>query len=106
MIADAARHASREGSWAVLITSLSTIAWLLPLLSEKSLQAPILIPLATSVVSGMIASTIFLLLVVPFLYTILGDFGLTSVQALDQDTSAHTSRPILTSKPKADVKVS
>ncbi len=67
MIADAARQASRERFRAVLITSLSTIAGLLPLLSEKSLQAPILIPLATSVVFGMIASTIFLLLVVPFL---------------------------------------
>ena len=45
-IADAACHASRQRFRAVLITSLTTIAGLLPLLSEKSLQAQILIPLA------------------------------------------------------------
>jgi len=42
---------------AALLTSLTTVAGLLPLLSEKSLQAQILIPLATSIVFGLIAST-------------------------------------------------
>lgn len=80
---EAARHASRQRFRAVLITSLTTIAGLLPLLSEKSMQAQILIPLATSIVFGMMASTVLVLLVVPSLYTILGDFGLTSVEEND-----------------------
>ena len=50
-------------------------AGLLPLLAERSLQAQILIPLALSVVFGLLASTILVLIVVPCLYTILGDLG-------------------------------
>ena len=74
---DAARRASRERFRAVLITTLTTVAGLLPLLAEKSLQAQVLIPLAASIVFGMLASTVLVLLVVPALYTILDDFGLT-----------------------------
>ncbi len=76
-IAEAARHASRERFRAVLLTSLTTIAGLLPLLAEKSTQAQTLIPLATSIVFGLMASTVLVLIIVPSLYTILGDFGLT-----------------------------
>ncbi|QTA91341.1 efflux RND transporter permease subunit [Desulfonema magnum] len=77
-IPDAARHASRERFRAVMLTSLTTIAGLLPLLSERSLQAQILIPLATSIVFGLLASTVLVLIVVPSLYAILGDLGLAS----------------------------
>jgi multidrug efflux pump subunit AcrB len=48
---------------------------LLPLLMEKSLQAQVLIPLVTSIVFGMLASTVLVLLVVPVLYAILGDLN-------------------------------
>ena len=75
-VAQAARHASRERFRAVLLTSLTTIAGLLPLLSEKSTQAQTLIPLATSIVFGLMASTVLVLIIIPSLYTILGDFGL------------------------------
>jgi multidrug efflux pump subunit AcrB len=77
-IPEAARHASRERFRAVLLTSLTTIAGLLPLLSEKSFQAQILIPLAASIVFGLMASTVLVLIIVPSLYAILGDFGLVS----------------------------
>ncbi len=82
-ISDAARQASRERFRAVMLTSLTTIAGLLPLLAEKSLQAQILIPLATSIVFGLMASTVLVLIAVPCLYSILGDLGLTA--AIDQD---------------------
>ncbi|CAN2049857.1 Acriflavin resistance protein [Candidatus Magnetomoraceae bacterium gMMP-13] len=72
----AACQASRERFRAVLLTSVTTIVGLLPLLSEKSLQAQILIPLATSIVFGIMASTVLILLIIPSLYTMLGDFGL------------------------------
>jgi multidrug efflux pump subunit AcrB len=75
-IPDAARRASRERFRAVMLTSLTTIAGLLPLLSERSLQAQILIPLATSIVFGLMASTALVLIIVPSFYSILGDLGL------------------------------
>jgi multidrug efflux pump subunit AcrB len=80
-IVEAARRASRERFRAVLLTSLTTIAGLLPLLTERSTQAQVLIPLAVSIVFGLMASTVMVLIVVPSLYAILGDFGLTSVKA-------------------------
>jgi multidrug efflux pump subunit AcrB len=70
---DAAKKASRLRFRAILLTSLTTIMGLLPLLMEKSLQAQVLIPLVTSIVFGMLASTVMVLLVVPVLYAILGD---------------------------------
>jgi multidrug efflux pump subunit AcrB len=82
-VPDAARHASRERFRAVLLTSLTTIAGLLPLLAEKSLQAQILIPLAVSIVFGLIASTFLILIVIPSLYTILDDLGFTEVVGED-----------------------
>ncbi len=75
---EAAAIASRERFRAVLLTSLTTIAGLLPLLTERSLQAQVLTPLVTSLVFGLLASTVLVLLVVPALYTILEDFGLTA----------------------------
>jgi multidrug efflux pump subunit AcrB len=75
-VAEAGKLASQERFRAVLLTSMTTIAGLLPLLSERSMQAQILIPLACSIVFGLLMSTILVLVVVPCLYTILGDFNL------------------------------
>ena len=74
-IADAAKSASRDRFRAILLTSLTTIVGLMPLLAETSLQAQILIPLASSIVFGLIASTALVLVVLPSLYAILGDLG-------------------------------
>jgi len=79
-IHDAARHASRDRFRAILLTSLTTIAGMMPLLFETSLQAQILIPLVTSLVFGMLASTFIVLLLVPALFTILDDFGLITIE--------------------------
>ena len=76
--ADAARGASRLRYRAILLTTLTTVAGLTPLLAEKSLQAQILIPLASSIVFGLLASTVLVLLVIPALYSILGDLGLVA----------------------------
>ena len=78
------RNLSYAGAVLVLIVALPLAVWLdMRHLSETSLQAQILIPLATSIVFGMMASTVLVLLVVPALYTILGDFGLTAVAGVD-----------------------
>ena len=75
-VAEAGMLASRERFRAVMLTSVTTIAGLLPLLSERSLQAQVLIPLACSIVFGLLMSTVLVLIVVPCLYTILADFNL------------------------------
>jgi multidrug efflux pump subunit AcrB len=52
---------------AVLLTSLTTIAGLLPLLFETSLQAQFLIPMAVSISFGLAFATFLVLLLVPSL---------------------------------------
>ncbi len=77
-VLQAATMATRERFRAVLLTSLTTVAGLTPLLFERSLQAQVLIPLATSLVFGLMASTVLVLLVIPALYATLDDCGLTA----------------------------
>ena len=79
-IPEAAKMASRERFRAILLTSLTTVAGLTPLLTEKSLQAQVLIPLATSIVFGLVVATTFVLFVVPALFSIFSDFGWVSMQ--------------------------
>ncbi len=74
---DAAAQASYDRFRAVLLTSLTTIVGMSPLLFETSLQAQILIPLATSIVFGIATSTLLVLFVIPCLYSVLEDFGYT-----------------------------
>ncbi|MEH6824229.1 MAG: efflux RND transporter permease subunit [Motiliproteus sp.] len=77
---DAAARASHDRFRAVLLTSLTTIAGMTPLLFETSLQAQVLIPLTVSIVFGIASSTLLVLFVVPCCYCILDDFGLANAQ--------------------------
>ncbi|PCJ29041.1 MAG: hypothetical protein COA99_19925, partial [Moraxellaceae bacterium] len=52
---------------AVLLTSLTTIAGLLPILFETSLQAQFLIPMAISIVFGLAYGTFLILFFIPAL---------------------------------------
>ncbi|WP_404384605.1 efflux RND transporter permease subunit [Caenispirillum salinarum] len=74
--AEAAKAAARARFRAIVLTSLTTVAGLTPLLLEKSLQAQVLIPLATSLAFGLATATILALFLVPAFYTILDDFRL------------------------------
>lgn len=76
----AAAKASGERFKAVVLTSLTTVVGLTPLLFEQSPQAQILIPLATSIVFGILSSTLLVLFVVPCLYTILEDLGIVQIR--------------------------
>lgn len=76
--AEAASAASRNRFRAILITTSTTIAGMLPLLAETSTQAMAVIPLVISVVFGLLVSTVLVLLVLPALYTILDDLGLST----------------------------
>ncbi|WP_432454968.1 efflux RND transporter permease subunit [Agarivorans sp. QJM3NY_29] len=58
---------------AVILTSLTTFAGLMPLIFEKSTQAQFLIPMAVSLGFGIIFATIVTLLIVPVNYLLLED---------------------------------
>lgn len=77
-IIEAAKMASRDRFRAVLLTSITTIAGLVPLLLEKSMQAQVLIPLAVSIVFGLLTTTLLVLLLVPALFSILHDLGVST----------------------------
>ncbi|UHD17470.1 efflux RND transporter permease subunit [Thiocapsa bogorovii] len=70
---DAAKQAGRARFRPILLTSITTIAGLLPLLLEKSRQAQILIPLAASLAFGLVTATVAALFLVPAVYVILYD---------------------------------
>jgi multidrug efflux pump subunit AcrB len=52
----------------ILLTSLTTIGGLMPLLFERSFQAQILIPMAVSICFGLMVSTVLCLILVPTFY--------------------------------------
>ncbi|TWT83844.1 Multidrug resistance protein MdtB [Planctomycetes bacterium CA13] len=54
----------------IMLTSMTTIAGLLPLLTEKSFQAQLLIPMAASLAFGLMLSTLLVLVLVPVFYMI------------------------------------
>ncbi len=75
-IKEAAIQAGQRRFRPVLLTSLTTVAGLLPILLETSFQAQLVIPMATSLCFGLMFSTFFVLLLVPTFYTIYGNlFG-------------------------------
>ena len=76
---EAAGQAVRDRFRAIFLTSITTVAGMLPLLSETSLQAQVLVPLVASVVFGILSSTLLLLLVLPAAYSIMEDFGLREI---------------------------
>ena len=57
----------------VLLTSVTTVAGLFPLLLERSFQAQFLVPMAVSISFGLMAATVLTLLFVPSLYLIVRD---------------------------------
>jgi len=66
-------NASRDRLRPVLLTSLTTIGGLLPLLFETNLQAQMLIPMAISLVFGLATATALVLVLVPALLLMLDD---------------------------------
>ncbi len=76
----------------VLLTSITTIAGLSPLMLEQSFQAQFLIPMAVSISFGLLAATVLTLLYVPALYLIVRD-----VSNIFRGLS--TKNPTLTSNP-------
>jgi len=58
---------------AILLTSITTVLGLAPLLTETSFQARFLIPMGISIAAGLIFATVLTLVGIPALYMILED---------------------------------
>lgn len=64
----------------IFLTSVTTIAGLAPMLLEKSFQAQVLIPMANSLAFGLLASTVLVLFMVPFLFKIYAKMAFTEAE--------------------------
>lgn len=78
-VSQAAALAARARFRAIFLTTTTTAAGLLPILTETSLQAQILIPLVASLVFGLLTASLVVLFVLPALYAILDDLGLSTL---------------------------
>jgi multidrug efflux pump subunit AcrB len=76
-VADAVHQAGTGRFRAVILTSATTVAGLLPMMLETSLQAQFLVPMAISISFGLAFATMVVLLLVPSLYSILQRLGWT-----------------------------
>ena len=85
---DAASQAVHDRFRAIFLTSVTTIAGMAPLLLETSLQAQVLIPLVTSIVFGMLTSTMLVLLVLPAAYGVMEDIGFIALTKAEQSIKA------------------
>lgn len=72
-IEDAVVDAGTSRFRAIMLTSITTIAGLYPLILEPSFQAQFLIPMAISVAYGILFGTIFILLFFPLLILLFND---------------------------------
>jgi len=76
-IEQAALQAGLQRFRPILLSTLTTVAGLLPLLSETSLQAQTLIPLAVSRAFGLTTATVCALFLVPAYYCAVAELRAT-----------------------------
>lgn len=81
-VAIAVMESGKDRFRPVLLTSVTTIAGLFPLLLETSFQAQFLIPMAISICFGLLVATILTLVYVPSLYLIVKDITNSGKQLL------------------------
>ncbi|HGY11743.1 MAG TPA: efflux RND transporter permease subunit, partial [Desulfobacterales bacterium] len=87
MIFDAVIDAGQSRFRPVLLTSVTTVAGLFPLLLETSFQAQFLIPMAVSISFGLMAATVLTLVFVPSLYVVINDMVGIFIAGEDEDLS-------------------
>jgi hypothetical protein len=71
----------------IVLTSITTVAGLLPLIMETSFQAQFLIPMATSIAFGILFGTIFILLFFPTIILVHNDLRRAWNHVLNHDKS-------------------
>jgi multidrug efflux pump subunit AcrB len=79
----------------IMLTSLTTIAGLFPMLLERSLQAQVLIPMAASLIFGLATGTILILFLVPIFYQIYGNVVTYFNMPLYHDDDDRDERPLV-----------
>jgi HAE1 family hydrophobic/amphiphilic exporter-1 len=57
----------------VLLTSLTTVGGIMPLLLERSFQAQFLVPMATALAFGLLSTTVIVLILLPVMYSFFGE---------------------------------
>ena len=80
--AEAGKLSARDRFRPIVLTSLTTIAGLLPLLAEASTQAQFLRPLVASLAFGLLTATIASLFLVPSFFVLLEEMGLLKKKTL------------------------
>jgi multidrug efflux pump subunit AcrB len=75
-ILEAVIKAGTERFRAIMLTSLTTFFGLLPILTESSLAAQMVIPMAVSLGFGILFATVITLILIPCLYVMLNDIKL------------------------------
>ncbi len=79
---------------AVMLTSISTVGGLLPLILETSQYAQQLIPMGISLAFGVAFATVLTLAMIPCLYTIMNDLRVgTALLSGQREISRHTLEP-------------
>ncbi|MDA1013784.1 MAG: efflux RND transporter permease subunit [Planctomycetota bacterium] len=69
-LADALLESGRRRFRPVMLTSITTVAALLPILAERNTQAQVIIPMAISISFGLIVATLWILFLVPAIFSI------------------------------------
>ncbi len=72
-IIDAVVESGTQRFRAIVLTSLTTAAGLMPIMTETSTQAQFVIPMAISIAFGIVFATVITLFLIPCLYVILDD---------------------------------
>ena len=89
---DAIIAGARARMRAILLTSITTIAGLAPLMLERSFQAQFLIPMAISIVYGLAFATVLTLVLLPTFYLVMEDIR-ANVRWLLTGRWSHALRP-------------
>ncbi len=78
----------------VMLTSITTIAGLLPILVERSMQAQLLMPMATAISFGLAFATLWVLLLVPLMYQAYARFLEVMEPGDERQHSGETHAPV------------
>jgi multidrug efflux pump subunit AcrB len=71
---------------AILLTSLTTFIGLIPIITETSLQAQIVIPMAVSLAFGVLFATVITLVLIPCQYVVLEDIKSLKLKWIHKDS--------------------
>jgi len=88
---EALREASISRFRPIILTSLTTIAGLMPLIFEKSFQAQFLIPMAISVAFGLMAAVFIVLLTLPVTLSVINEYKVGAVWLWEGEKPDRTS---------------